>query len=98
MCSGPCVANAFSAARNSSSPCETVPVKIATFQLSLPSDFAASVASVTASAAVVFSSAFSAGAAVVAAVFPPPHPARPNAIAAAVTRAIIFLLFIIRPP
>ena len=97
MCSGPYVANAFSAARNSSSPCETVPVKIATFQLSLPSDFAASVASVTASAAVV-PSAFSVGAAVVAAVFPPPHPARPNAIAAAVTRAIIFLLFIIRPP
>ena len=97
MCSGPYAANAFSAARNSSSPWETVPVKIATFQLSLPSDFAASVASVTASAAVV-PSAFSVGAAVVAAVFQPPHPARRNAIAAAVTRDIIFLIFILCPP
>ena len=49
MCSSPKVAMAFSAARNSSSPWETVPVRIATFQL--PSSATAAVTAMDSSIA-----------------------------------------------
>ena len=89
MWSAPQVAIAFSAARNSSSPWETVPVRTAIFQLSL--DAFSATASVAASTVAAGVASVAAGAGVCA-----PQAARAKTMTRASSIAIVF--FIVLPP